>query len=497
MQVQASSSSTRSYNPFAELAASDGYRVHRGADRQAWNAAVEAWKHADAAHTALPALEAQCAAVSTRLAQERATLQALREANSRMYGELHGGKRSGFKAKLTKLRPGHPSATPTAARDGSGSPTSPTGVRRRSTQEDFAASYPAEAKALDAVEQTQQLEALLLDELKVAKDLAAAVEERFLRLRDAAVLMFPPTFVAASAALSQAVHALGDEEDAARDAHTISFDMERACTCIQSTHFYHRKVLGISDSMLGMSNKFQSSESKESALLLAEQRPFWWLCFPVFVMKSASLGSFGPLAQINTHNQYIAAKNESFRGQTCLSEGLRLLDKHEALIPPETRLHVAKLKDLGVGQMDRIYELLYGNTFFSGDRVAKNKQIEGLFDAQEKIYKHLTDLALWLQNVVPEFERSLDDVICRRREARRTAVEQWERALRDAEEATPPLSIRSPTPPPPPSPVTPEDAVTRPFLTVQVTAAEARPMSSKPAGKRPLPPVPAMRPFVL
>lgn len=120
-----------------------------------------------------------------------------------------------------------------------------------------------------------------------------------------------------------------------------------------------------------------------------------------------------------------------------------MLNKHDALIPPEMRRHVAKLRDLGVGQMDQLYELLYGNAFFSGDRVARNKQIESLFDAQDQSFKHLTDIAVWLQKVVPDFQRTLVDAVLRRREARRDVVEQWERALRnsDAGERTTPHTV--------------------------------------------------------
>jgi len=111
-----------------------------------------------------------------------------------------------------------------------------------------------------------------------------------------------------------------------------------------------------------------------------------------------------------------------------LQECLRLLELHASLVPPEISISAQRLRTLGVAQVVELYDLLFGSR---RSEVNHEKTLVLLEEQQRETLEHLTAVAVWLQDSVPNVamdERKTNNEL---QDARQTMVGIWEEALQE------------------------------------------------------------------
>ncbi|KAH7103437.1 hypothetical protein BKA62DRAFT_696914 [Auriculariales sp. MPI-PUGE-AT-0066] len=342
--------------------------------------AASIWRDADNAHVVLDGLQADVNRLKQRLREEAATHTALKSQNHTIFKDIAEPKKSSgiFGGKRISL----------GRRKDSPIDVSP-------TQRDFHSSYSAEKIAQQDVEKTTQDLTRLRHERDSAKHLAESSDECFQKLWQVAKIAFPHHYINSVSVLADATLVLEQEEQAAREAVELHADFLRACQTAQKTHELHRAVMDLCDSARDQQRRQQQ-------------------------------GSFGHLAQISIRNEYAAALNTSVGARVCLKECLRLLAKHAALVPSAVTTHVNKLESLGVAQIVDINDILYGTRHPNPARAANMEVLE---EQQRQVFDHLTRVAVWLQDRIPEMAAAENEVRNRQREARRAIVQLWEDIL--------------------------------------------------------------------
>ncbi|KZV96615.1 hypothetical protein EXIGLDRAFT_410764 [Exidia glandulosa HHB12029] len=129
--------------------------------------------------------------------------------------------------------------------------------------------------------------------------------------------------------------------------------------------------------------------------------------------KSNMVSMISPMNLVEMEEDHRQGVRESVRAQACLNETLRLLDKHSELVPQEISAEASRARELGVGQITKMYNLLYGNAGRGSD-VAQ--QMDTLSQRQEEV---------WLQSTVPQCEQGGKDAKEIRYQARSALANTW------------------------------------------------------------------------
>ncbi|KZV98888.1 hypothetical protein EXIGLDRAFT_275133 [Exidia glandulosa HHB12029] len=261
-----SSASQNEYNPFRRYQQTQQEAVAPSSSptesHSEWKVAVAAYKRADDAQAALPTLKQRLKDAQARLDQDEATLHALRDKNKSTYDELHS----------TSKESGKKSIIPIPWKSSSKKKNSVDDHPQLPRQDTFNASFLAEANALHVVDASRELRDELQAQLAGRVAASASLSAAFEAVRDAAVLLFPPSVVAASLQLAGAAQLVSVEDDAVEQAHRLATDMAKARQDAQMSHLHLCEVLNTTDAA-------HESERRAS-------------------------GSFGPMAQVDVHNKY-------------------------------------------------------------------------------------------------------------------------------------------------------------------------------------------------
>ncbi|KZS98860.1 hypothetical protein SISNIDRAFT_480460 [Sistotremastrum niveocremeum HHB9708] len=103
-------------------------------------------------------------------------------------------------------------------------------------------------------------------------------------------------------------------------------------------------------------------------------------------------------SEMARNQNYKDAASLSEKAQICVNETLRVLEPSKDDLPPEVLENYNKVKELGLSQMQKIYHLMYG---WQSKDTGIHESLKVLLARQEEVYKHLTELALWVQKQDP------------------------------------------------------------------------------------------------
>jgi hypothetical protein len=138
------------------------------------------------------------------------------------------------------------------------------------------------------------------------------------------------------------------------------------------------------------------------------------------------------------------------KAQICLDEMFRVMEHHEHMLPVERMEDYKALKKLGLMQMSKIYNLMWGGSFMasgvsgpcdpqvvltldyrtaSSDILIIAGSVKQLLGRQEAAFAHLTPLAVWIQDRAPvcSMEESLAEKL--RDDVRREIAAAWNASI--------------------------------------------------------------------
>ena len=101
---------------------------------------------------------------------------------------------------------------------------------------------------------------------------------------------------------------------------------------------------------------------------------------------------------LNHHTVWTDGVTMASKAQICLNEMYRVMQPYEYMLPADRMKDYEALKKLGLMQMSKIYNLMWGGSFL-GDGVAGSVKL--VLERQEAAFAHLTPLAVWIQDREP------------------------------------------------------------------------------------------------
>jgi hypothetical protein len=125
---------------------------------------------------------------------------------------------------------------------------------------------------------------------------------------------------------------------------------------------------------------------------------------------------------LNHNDVYIDAVKMSSKAQICLNEMYRVMEPHEHMLPADRMEDYEALKKLGLMQMSKIYNLMWGGSLLA-DGVGGS--IKLVLERQEAAFAHLTPLAVWIQNRAPVCSMEKDLAEKMRDDVRREVAAAW------------------------------------------------------------------------
>jgi len=171
--------------------------------------------------------------------------------------------------------------------------------------------------------------------------------------------------------LGEAMEKLESVENAYNAAKKMAADLSRACLVVQHAHHYFTLALKICDDVRGTS-------AGRGVLGL--------------------LGGGGGIVDMTRKVQYRDGVTMASKAQICLNEMYRVMQPYEYMLPADRMKDYEALKKLGLMQMSKIYNLMWGGSFL-GDGVAGSVKL--VLERQEAAFAHLTPLAVWIQDREP------------------------------------------------------------------------------------------------
>jgi len=169
--------------------------------------------------------------------------------------------------------------------------------------------------------------------------------------------------------MGAAIETLESLENAYDVAKKMTTDLTRARLAVQHAHHYFTRTLDECDSIRGTSTG--------GALLVR------------------SFG--GDICDMSKMLQYREAVTLASKAQICINEVFRVLEPHEHTIPEDRMEDYRELKDKGLMQMSKIYNLMFGGRMMA---TGVASSIKLMLQRQETAYAHLTRLAVWTQDRV-------------------------------------------------------------------------------------------------
>ncbi|TDL24266.1 hypothetical protein BD410DRAFT_115430 [Rickenella mellea] len=170
-------------------------------------------------------------------------------------------------------------------------------------------------------------------------------------------------------------------------------DMTRARQTIQHAHHYFQNALRTYDAIRGPLSK--------------------------------TIGSFGEMGRRNDYRECISF---SRRAQVCLDEYFRVMEGYLYTLPEDRRADHDALKVLGLMQIQKISNLLFGGSLMtSAQRTTASVKV--MISKQEKAFVHLTALAVWVQDRVPIVEQEKRLAETARNTSRRELAALWMTSL--------------------------------------------------------------------
>jgi hypothetical protein len=100
----------------------------------------------------------------------------------------------------------------------------------------------------------------------------------------------------------------------------------------------------------------------------------------------------------------------------------RVMELHEHMLPADRMEDYEALKKLGLMQMSKIYNLMWGGSLLA-DGVGGS--IKLVLERQEAAFAHLTPLAVWIQNRAPVCSMEKDLAEKMRDDVRREVAAAW------------------------------------------------------------------------
>lgn len=172
--------------------------------------------------------------------------------------------------------------------------------------------------------------------------------------------------------------------------HVVAADLARARLTVQHAHMYHKQVLNTTDRVRSKKFNMTSMISPMNLVEMDEDRRGAQNTDRKSQSDERTEGVKESIVRWNLVATCQAAYGltKSQRAQACLNESLRLLDKHNAMLPQDIAAQVTRVRELGVSQIVKMYNMLHGT---SSD-VAQ--QMDVLSQRQEEAFACLTKIAV-------------------------------------------------------------------------------------------------------
>jgi len=195
--------------------------------------------------------------------------------------------------------------------------------------------------------------------------------------------------------LGEGMEKLEGVENGYNAAKKTATDLTRACQVVQHAHHYFTRALKICDDVRGTS-------TGRSVM--------------------GTLGGGDGIIEMTKKIQYQDSVKMAGKAQICLNEMYRVMEPHEHMLPADRMEDYEALKKLGLMQMSKIYNLMWGGSFLADGVAGTTKRV---LDQQEAAFAHLTPLAVWIQNRVPAcmIEKDLAENL--RDDVRREVAAAW------------------------------------------------------------------------
>ncbi|KAH9942970.1 hypothetical protein B0H21DRAFT_495836 [Amylocystis lapponica] len=340
------------------------------------------WKIADDAAQRLPAEEAALQQCTADLAKAQETLDQLQGQRPAQPGLKR--RKSSF------LDVFHKGARPDVAH----SPAYP--IVPDSSEELIAADRDVLRLEADVRNRTKQIE--------ITKIAAANLDSSFDALKKALQTRSPRRQSSASGnenPITRAEKSVAAREEAYVGSQEVTQALRRARLAIQSAHYHYRRNMDLMDAVCS------PKRSKLAAMMGDEQ---------------------------SREATYKEAANISQKAQVCFNEGVRALEPHMDMLQNTEAQLCQALRDVGLLQAVRMYELMYGGKALA---FGITQQQHIMLQKQEGIFAWLTDLAVAVQNFTVHCETVERGARDKRDTARRHMVAMW---MGDGPISLPPLS---------------------------------------------------------
>lgn len=142
----------------------------------------------------------------------------------------------------------------------------------------------------------------------------------------------------------------------AEQAKKIAADLNRACRTVQHAHHYFTLTLRKCDDVRGTSTgrAFVGALGGDGGINDMTKKIQYEGTVPFAVKSHRWL-----------KETCIDAVKMASKAQICLNEMFRVMESHEHMLPPDRMEDYKALKELGLMQMSKIYNLMWGGSFLA------------------------------------------------------------------------------------------------------------------------------------
>ncbi|KZT44255.1 hypothetical protein SISSUDRAFT_1057227 [Sistotremastrum suecicum HHB10207 ss-3] len=321
------------------------------------------WQEAENAADILPDLIAAYEVQKNDVTQAKQDLRILHEASAKSFAQLHPSTRD----RLFKLVKSNHQAS------------------KEILEQAFNQAHAKEDLKLHEVEGLEKALAEAEANVNAMKKLAAINHQAFDNLR----FVFSQRAATAheSLLLGEAEEELLRVNRRFEVSQVVVKNMARAKVTVQHAHHYFDSAIKTCDAVRGT--------ALGRALVMGMDDGWSEMArnqnYKGIILSSRSLRS-------NSVVPCVDAASLSEKAQICVNETLRVLEPSKDDLPPEVLENYNKVKELGLSQMQKIYHLMYG---WQSKDTGIHESLKVLLVRQEEVYKHLTELALWVQKQDP------------------------------------------------------------------------------------------------
>ncbi|KAF8495072.1 hypothetical protein JB92DRAFT_3099900 [Gautieria morchelliformis] len=332
------------------------------------------WTAVDRANQRVADIQVKVAELEAELQAQDKEFQRMKEKSSKLFESIHGKSRTFVHNALRRIHSGS-SAKRRETKD--------------SSRQEFEAAHREETSMMMKVESLRERIDGLNTQMQHNMGLASEADQVFELLGASfasSVTHSPAHLIAAEERFAEKSRT---HDTISSQAQTLVTDLLRARVTVQHAHHYYMIVLHTIDALRGTA------------------------------IGRAALGGMGELSK---HRDYRVAAETASKAQICFNETVRVLTPHVSFIPEEVMPDFEKLKEMGLLQATKIYDLMYSwKHMSSGDA----KSMKLMLQKQETVFACLTRMAVWVQNEVPTAEADLRAARVSRDQARRELTSAW------------------------------------------------------------------------